>query len=214
MRGFYPILDLDSCHGNGLLPIDVAARLLSVAPKVLQLRAKSASAREIFALLKALRPLTRSAGTLLIANDRPDLAVLAGCDGVHLGQEDLPVAEVRSFAPGLRIGVSTHSIEQLHQALSENPDYVAFGPVFPTRSKARSEACVGVEQLHAAGALCRERGVPLVAIGGIDLARIAQVTPAADLVAVIGAFMGPDLDSVTRGAEALTQAIHAANSPA
>jgi thiamine-phosphate pyrophosphorylase len=210
MRGLYPILDIDSCRARGLDPIDVAERLLLTRPAMLQLRAKSASARETFDWLRALRPLTRAAGTLLMANDRPDLAQLAECDGVHLGQEDLPIAEARRFAPTLRVGISTHDLTQLHQALQQRPDYIAFGPIFPTRSKADAEVCVGVHKLTLAGQACRAAGIPLVAIGGIELERVAEVIPAADLIAVIGACMGADLAEVAARTQALNAAVQRA----
>jgi thiamine-phosphate pyrophosphorylase len=189
LRGLYPIVDTEALAARGLPLVPFAEQVLAARPPVLQLRAKSLGGRETLALLRALVPLARSAGTLLFANDRPDLALLAGADGVHVGQSDLPLAEVRRFAPSLKVGVSTHDESELQQALTEGPDYVAFGPVFSTRSKAAPEPTVGVERLASAAVLARRAGVPLVAIGGIDGARVEQAAAHADLVAVIAALL-------------------------
>jgi thiamine-phosphate pyrophosphorylase len=206
LRGLYPIVDADALAERGLAPIPFAAKVLEARPPILQLRAKTLGARETLALLRELLPLVRRAGTLLFANDRPDLALLAGADGVHVGQSDLPIADVRRFAPGLKVGVSTHELPELEQALAEQPDYVAFGPVFSTRSKATPEPTVGLELLSSAGELARRAGVPLVAIGGIDRARIGQAGAHADLIAVIAALLphGTGLEGVAETARELS----------
>lgn len=185
----YPIVDVDTLRARGVPIVPFAERVLCVRPFMLQLRAKSSGARETLELLRALVPLCRAQRTLLFANDRPDLAVLAGADGVHVGQDDLPLPEVRRFAPGLRVGVSTHDLTQLDAALELAPDYVAFGPVFTTRSKARPDPVVGVDGLHAAAERARTRGVDLVAIGGIDRARARELAGAGVIAAVIAALI-------------------------
>lgn len=189
MRGLYAIVDSDflSSRGHDLVPF--AEAVLRARPALLQVRAKNDGARTVLGWLRALREPSRQSGTLLFANDRPDLAVLAGCDGVHVGQEDVRVEDVRRFAPGLKVGVSTHDVGQLVAALDAAPDYVAYGPVFATTSKARPDPAVGVEGLAAAHGLCRERGVPLVAIGGIDVARAPTVAAHAELLCVISALL-------------------------
>ena len=209
LRGVYPIVDLESLERRGFDAIDFAEQVLAARPALVQLRAKSAGARLTLELLRALLPLCRKAGTLLFANDRPDLAVLAGADGVHVGQDDLPLAEVRRFAPGLRVGVSTHDFEQLERALAERPDYVAFGPVFATASKRNHEPVVGLEGLERAHELSAAAKVPLVAIGGIDLERAALAGAHAEVVAVIGALLpaAASLDVVTERALALQRAV-------
>lgn len=202
MRGLYAIVDQDTL-GTELIPF--AEAVLRARPAALQLRAKQAGARETLALLRALVPLCRAQGVPLFANDRPDLAVLAGTDGVHVGQEDLPVAEVRAFAPKLRVGVSTHTADELAAALEATPDYVAFGPVFATRSKAQPDDVVGLGGLERASRAARSHGVPLVAIGGIDAPRAASIAPLADAAAVIAA-LGRD----PAQAEATARALHLA----
>ena len=218
MRGLYPIVDVDSLRELGLaLPpleavVAFARRVLLARPPLLQLRAKHAGVRDTLQLLRALRPLCSEFGALLIANDRPDLAVLGQCDGVHIGQDDLPLPLVRKLAPGLLVGVSTHTLEQLAAALGEKPDYVAFGPVFATSSKERADPSVGLALLAQAHSEAQRAGIPLVAIGGINLERARQVGEHAELAAVIAA-LSPNpgsLGGVTEAAQALQAILSAA----
>ncbi len=206
MNRLYPIIDLDSLAARGLEPLAFAERVLTARPRWLQLRAKRASARETLDILDQLLPLCRAAGSELFANDRPDLALLAGAAGVHVGQTDLPVSAVRRIAPKLKIGVSTHNREQLLHALAEAPDYVAFGPVFATQSKERPDPVVGMEGLREACALAEQRGIPLVAIGGITLERSAEIAALGAFAAVIGALVDSELAAVERRAAALARA--------
>jgi thiamine-phosphate pyrophosphorylase len=212
VRGLYPIVDVDSLRdldGAARSVVEFAECVLEARPPLLQLRAKHSGTGETLELLRALRPLCSAAGTWLIANDRADLAVLAGCDGVHVGQGDLPLPIVRLIAPGLRVGVSTHDLTQLAAALAEKPDYVAFGPVYGTVSKERPDETVGVSGLAAAHALARAAGIPLVAIGGITLERTAEVAPHCELAAVIAALhpVRTTLDGVSERARALHSAL-------
>jgi thiamine-phosphate pyrophosphorylase len=196
VRGLYPIIDVEALSARGFDPLAFAECVLSTRPPLLQLRNKTGAARDTLALLRALAPLCRRAGTRLFANDRPDLAVLAGADGVHLGQDDLPPEAARQFAPELGLGLSTHDLPQLERALEANPTYVAFGPIFDTRSKRNPDQVVGLDGLARAAELTRARGVPLVAIGGIELERAPEVARHADLCAVIAALVAPGLGEV------------------
>jgi thiamine-phosphate pyrophosphorylase len=194
MQGLYPIIDVDSLRALKLPVLDFARRVLEVRPKLVQLRAKHTTARETLELLRALRELCRARGVELYANDRPDLALLAECDGVHVGQDDLPVSDVRRVAPGLKVGVSTHDARQLEQALGASADYVAFGPVFSTNSKAQPAPLVGLEGLRDAAKTAKAAGVPLVAIGGIDFERAPSIAEVGVGAAVIGALLPSDGD--------------------
>jgi thiamine-phosphate pyrophosphorylase len=207
LRGLYPIIDLDALDRSGHAPIAVAERVLNAAPPLLQLRAKHASSRRTLALLRELSPLCRRRGTLLFANDRPDLAVLSGADGVHLGQDDLPIEAARRIAPGLRIGVSTHDLRQLEDALSHTPDYVAFGPVFGTTSKEHPDPIVGLDALSAAARRAGKLGIPVVAIGGIDLTRAPAIAAHGAIGAVIGALLDTSLPAIEARAQALHEAL-------
>lgn len=212
MKGLYAIVDTKLLAARGTDPIAYARALLEARPAALQLRAKDLPAREILSLLRALGPICRQAGVPLVANDRADLAALAGCDIVHIGQEDLPYELVHRVCPQLAVGISTHNPEQLERALASQPRYVAFGPVFETASKASPDPVVGVEGLRAAAKRARAAGVPIVAIGGITLARVPEVAPHADACAVIADLYlpGATLRDVTERARAFQAALGAA----
>jgi len=197
MRGIYPIVDLEVCAELDLDPLELTVALLPAKPPLLQLRAKRAAPRVVLAVLRGLRDVLTGSGTRLIANDRPDLAVIAGCDGVHLGQEDIPLQAARRFAPSLVFGCSTHSLEQLQQALLDKPDYVAFGPVFPTRTKSDASAVVGTRRLAEAARLARAAGIPLVGIGGLTSDNVDEVASDLDLASVISAVHVRDPSRVT-----------------
>ncbi len=206
MRGLYAIVDTDSLNARGVDPVAFAEALLEARPAALQLRDKQGSAKSTLALLKQIGILARRAGVPFFANDRADLALVAGCDGVHVGQEDLPVSAVRllaSRAPGreglspFRVGLSTHDRVELAAALDAGPDYIAIGPVFGTQSKSDASPVVGIEELSERVKLVRERapGLPIVAIGGVTKRTAAQVGALCDAVAVIGALIPPDTGS-------------------
>ncbi len=136
-----------------------------------------------------------------VVNDRVDIAVLAEADGLHLGQDDLPVSEARKLFEG-PIGLSTHDLEQARAAHREGADLIGFGPVFATRSKDRPDPVVGLEGLEA---VCAELPLPVVAIGGLTPERAAQARAAgAPLVAAIGAVSLAD--DVRSAAEAMHRA--------
>ncbi len=206
MRGLYPIVDVDSLQTAKIAPLELARAVLGVRPAVLQLRAKTSPAREVLALLRELVPICHAAGTLLVNNDRADLALLAGAGAVHVGQDDLGIEDARRIAPGLRVGVSTHDLAQLERALAHAPDYVAFGPVFATRTKENPDPVVGLDGLARASRAARAAGIPLVAIGGIDASNAAAVAEHADLGAVISALVPADRD-LDRAARELHRAL-------
>ena len=170
--------------------------LLASGVTLIQYRNKQGNARQMLQEARELRriagaTLTKSAGVghpLLIMNDRADLALAAGFDGVHVGQDDLSPEAVRSIiGPHLFLGVSTHNPAQIAAADKTDADYVAIGPVFATSSKEKPDPVVGLEGVGRARELTRK---PLVAIGGITLERAAEVIGAgADSVAVISALV-------------------------
>ncbi len=197
MRGLYAIVDLDVLDTRGLDPVAFAAAALGAKPCALQLRAKSATAERTIALLRALKPLCAEAGVPLVANDRPDLALVGGADFVHVGQTDASPSLVHTVAPNLALGISTHTPEQLNEALHARPSYVAFGPVWSTSSKLLADPVVGVQGLKQAARLVRlferEHGSapPLVAIGGVTLDRIAEIAGYVAAAAVISDLVPP-----------------------
>ena len=142
---------------------------------VLQLRDKRLADRELIDRARRLRRLTRGTATLLIINDRPDLAALAQADGVHVGQEELSVKDARSIVgPDVLIGVSTHSIEQARQAVLDGANYLGVGPTFPSGTK-QFDHFPGLELLRAVAAEIR---LPAFAIGGITRENLDQVKSA------------------------------------
>jgi thiamine-phosphate pyrophosphorylase len=214
MRGLYAIADVETLAAFRCDPVAFAEAVLTVRPAALQLRAKETPARETLAMLRAIAPLCHRVGVPLVANDRPDLALLAGCDLVHVGQDDIPIDRVRRIAPGIGVGVSTHDASQLDAALATRPAYVALGPIFETRSKRNADPVVGLAVLRQGHARAMAADIPLVAIGGISRERARALVGAADAIAVIGelipraaidagAPMNEILEDVARRARAL-----------
>jgi thiamine-phosphate pyrophosphorylase len=211
--GLYAIVDIETLQVRRIDPIAFARAVLRARPAALQVRSKASPMRETLGLLRELQPLCRQARVPLVANDQAELAVLASCDLVHVGQTDEPIARVRRRFPGLAVGVSTHSLRQLDAALAERPAYVACGPVFSTRTKIGADPAIGVAELATAHARATAAGIPLVAIGGITRDRAAELLGAADAVAAISDLVpreppassgtGPWFRSVTERARAL-----------
>jgi len=177
----YPIIDSTLAGDRALAFVEALA---SAGVRLIQLRHKSSPPAMVCAESKALLSHLSSRGVRLIVNDRPDIAAIVGAGGVHVGQDDLPVAEARKVCgPSRWVGVSTHNLEQLREADRTSADYIAVGPIFPTATKGNPDPVVGVEFVRAARCLTRK---PLVAIGGITAESAEQVFRAgADSVAVI-----------------------------
>ncbi|MBI2804199.1 MAG: thiamine phosphate synthase [Planctomycetes bacterium] len=143
--------------------------------QIIQLREKNVDDRTLLAGARDLRQLTREAGALFIMNDRPDLARLAEADGVHLGQDDMPIRDARRIlGPEAIIGVSTHTIEQVRQAILDGANYIGVGPTFPSETKA-FDALAGLDFVRQAFA---ETSLPAFAIGGVHLDNVDQVVAA------------------------------------
>src|SRR5260221_9248971 len=142
-----------------------AQKLMDAGVKLLQYRAKHATARELWAESRAIAEAASRVNCKFIVNDRPDVAYLAGADGVHVGQDDLDPEQARAvIGPDRWVGVSTHSLEQFRKAAASSADYIAVGPIFQTSSKANPDPVVGTELLRRGRALTEN---PIVAVGGI-----------------------------------------------
>lgn len=164
LRGFYAVVDRDDAN--------LADALLSAA-NVLQVRMKGAARGDLLRVSRWARGVTAARGALLVVNDDLDVALEVGADAVHLGQDDLPLAEARRLAPSLLVGVSTHDLDQVRRAVLGRADYLGFGPVFGTTTKANPDPTVGIEGLAAA---VRAAGTtPIVAIGGVTPAHAAAI---------------------------------------
>ena len=178
----YAILD-SSCFASSELLFSAAQEFVAAGVTLLQYRNKTGNPRQI---LNDARELKRVLGNSvqMIMNDRADLAVAAGFDGVHVGQEDLSPESARTvIGPDLILGVSTHNPEQLKEADQTSANYLAIGPVFATSSKTNPDPVIGLEGVRKARALT---GKPLVAIGGITRSNALSVIEAgADAVAII-----------------------------
>ena len=182
----YPITDTSI---SGLSHRDQVKQLIEGGATLIQLREKRASPREFFQDAREALSIAHAAGIKLVINDRVDIAMAVGADGVHLGQTDMPVEAARRLLGDQSIiGFSTHNLNQVEEAVRWPIDYLAFGPIFPTATKEHPDPIVGLHQLPqikgAAGSL------PLVAIGGISADKVREVLiSGADSVAVISAVL-------------------------
>ncbi len=140
--------------------------------KVLQLREKHLTDREILLAAEKILKITKNTNTKFIINDRADLAYISDADGVHLGKDDIPYKEARKLLPKKIIGLSTHSILQAKKALSQNPDYIGFGPIYKTPTKKIPDPVVGTKLLTE---VLSFSNIPVVAIGGIDETNLDKV---------------------------------------
>jgi thiamine-phosphate pyrophosphorylase len=195
IRGYYAILDRDDEQLATILVTPAADG--GAGASVLQVRLKPASTQEILAAARMARRVTRAAGALLVVNDRLDIALACDADGVHLGQDDLPYADAAAALGARRssmmIGVSTHDLAQVSAAARAGADYLGFGPVFATGTKANPDPIVGVAGLAAAVQVAGT--VPVVAIGGVTLASARAVADtgaaAACAIAAVNAAADP-----------------------
>ena len=165
---------------------------LDAGVRLFQLRMKTPEARPFYELAAVLCAAVKQGGGTFIVNDRCDVAAAVGADGVHLGQDDMPLADARAIVgPGTLIGISTHTLAQATEAEAGGADYIGFGPVFPTTTKEHPDPVVGVDGLREVRSRIR---IPIVAIGGITLKNAADVRAAgADCCAVASAVLSaPD----------------------
>jgi thiamine-phosphate pyrophosphorylase len=186
-----------------------AERLLAGGARVVQLRDKESDGRTLLEAARRLRALTRQASALFIVNDRLDIALMAEADGVHVGQDDLPVAAVRKVAAqcgreDLIVGLSTHDLAQVSEARELGADYIGFGPIHTTATKKDALSPRGTGLLKEAVELAGKM-LPIVAIGGIGLPSLDPVvSTGVAMAAVIGDILQAP-DPVARAA-----AIHGA----
>ena len=182
---------------NGRSNPEVLAGLIEGGSRIVQLREKDLSERDFFRLAEVFRERTAKAGMLLIIDDRVDVAIAVGADGVHLGQEDLPLPQARKIAPDLLIGASSHNLDEALQAQDEGADYVNIGPIFPTRTKAGVQRFLGPQAISQ---IAPHLHIPFTVMGGIKEANIEQVLRiGAGKVAVVTAItQAPDIAQAVR----------------
>jgi thiamine-phosphate pyrophosphorylase len=165
----YVVITAAFCAGRAAL--EVLEETLAAGVRLVQMREKELSGRALYELAREFRQRTGAVGALLIIDDRVDLALASGADGVHLGQEDLPVSAARLMAPDLLIGASTHSLEEALAAENAGASYVNIGPVFATQTKPGATP-LGPEALERIAPYLR---IPWTTMGGINPGNIGQV---------------------------------------
>lgn len=173
-QGIYALTSFE--HSRGRSNLEVVREILDAGVKIIQYREKDAGKKHKYRECLEIRRLTRQAGALFIVNDDVDIALAVQADGVHVGQDDLPVEVVRRLVgPDMIIGLSTHSPEQARAAVESGADYIGVGPIFATNTKKDVCAPVGLEYLKY---VVEHINIPFVAIGGIKEHNIAQVVQA------------------------------------
>jgi thiamine-phosphate pyrophosphorylase len=195
----------DERLSRGLSHVEIARRAARGGADVIQLRDKGLSGRDLYSVAKQVRAVLDRRDILFIVNDRVDVALATGADGVHLGQSDIPLLAVRAMVPqGFIIGVSVGNVEQAVEAERSGADYIALSPVFDTASKSDAGAGHGLTTLSEIRSMI---DIPLVAIGGIDESNLCQVIEAgADGVAVVSAVVSQeDVESATRRLKAMVR---------
>ena len=181
----------DESLSKGHTHVDLARMALAGGADVIQLRDKKLGGKELLKYALEIRELTKNSGALFIVNDRLDVALASGADGVHLGQDDLPAGFVRKLCPpGFIIGVSAGTVDEAIHAERDGADYVGLGPIFNTASKTDAGPACGLDTLRAIkGSIT----IPVVAIGGIGQYNAADVlSSGADGLAVISAVVSQD----------------------
>ncbi len=186
----YPVLSSEFTCGRSVL--EVLAQIASGGARIVQLREKAKTKREVFELAVAYRKVCDKYSMLLIVNDHVDVALAAGADGVHLGQDDLPVSAARAIAPDLLLGASTHSREEALEAQAAGADYVNLGPIYPTATKLVPTGVVGIQLIKEVAPLLhipftvmggiKEHHLPeLLAAGARRIAMVTEITQADDV---------------------------------
>lgn len=189
LSGLYVILDTQALQGRN--HVEVAGQVIKGGTSVIQLRDKMQSRNNLLPLARDLNKLCAEYGVLFIINDYLDIALAVDADGLHLGQDDLPVSEARRLLPIDKIiGCSTTSVDQAEKAQAEGADYVAVGAIYPTVSKTSTTTPAKVVGLEMIREIRKAVSIPIVAIGGINAENISDVKNAgADAVAVISAIL-------------------------
>ena len=186
----YPVVSSEFCAGRSVA--EVIAAIADGGAKIIQLREKHRSDADLFALANQVRAITNRYDMLLIIDDRLDIALACGADGVHLGQDDLPVAEARRLAPELLIGSSTHNAAEIVSAQQAGTGYLNIGPIYPTRTKSVACGALGVplftelkELVHCPfsvmGGIKAHHLPELRALGAKHIAMVTEITTAPDI---------------------------------
>ena len=190
----YPVVSSEFCCGRDV--VDIVSAIGSAGAKIVQIREKNISDAAMFELVKRCRQITDQHNMLLIVDDRLDIAMAAGADGVHLGQDDFPLAEAKKLAPGMFFGVSTHDASEIRKALADGCSYLNIGPMFPTNTKSVACGALGLELIEELKQLV---SCPFSVMGGIKehhlemlhskgfrhIAMVTEITQAPDVEAKV-----------------------------
>ncbi len=166
----YPVITTAFCKGRRA--VDVLEAVAAGGARIVQLREKSLADREYLALACEFRRITKVYGMLLIIDDRVDIALASGADGVHLGLDDMPIDKARLIAPGLIIGASTHSLAEALSAQDAGADYINIGPLFATATKADAPPALGPETLKE---IIPHVSIPFTVMGGIKKRHVPEL---------------------------------------
>ncbi len=198
--GLYPVISSEFCAGRS--PLEVFELAARGGASVIQVREKHLPDDELYKLVRQCRPVADRYGVLLIVDDRAEVAARAGADGVHIGQDDMSVAEVRAIDPELMIGKSTHNLDELLAAQEEGTDYLNIGPIFATQTKSVSYPAVGVDVLRQ---LIPSVKIPFSVMGGIKLRHLPELISAGAMriAMVTEVTQAPDVTAKVRELEAL-----------
>jgi thiamine-phosphate pyrophosphorylase len=168
--GIYPVITDEFCGGRSI--IYVLRQVVEAGVKIVQLRQKNSTKKELYLLALEFRKITGYHGVKLIINDHLDIAIASGADGVHLGQDDLPCAAARALAPDIIIGVSTHNEKEIACAKRDGATYANIGPVFETNTKDLPMKPLGLEYVYR---VSPKIGMPFTVMGGIKKENIASL---------------------------------------
>ena len=197
----YPVVSGEFCAGRSVP--EVISAIAAGGAKIVQLREKHRPDRELLKLACVCREITAKYGMLLIIDDRPDIALACGADGVHAGQEDLPVAAIRKFAPDLLVGCSTHNSEEAAAALRDDTGYFNIGPIYPTQTKSVACGAVGIGMIGRIAPMAGD--VPFSVMGGIKARHIPELRRAGarHIAMVTEITAAPDIEAKVRELRAL-----------
>ena len=190
----YPVISSEFTNGRPVT--EVLKAIADGGARIVQLREKNCTERELYKLAEAYRRITAQYDMLLIVDDHLDIALAVGADGVHLGQDDLPIPVGRRIAPDLLLGSSTHNLAEAQAALADDAGYINIGPVFPTQTKNVSYPPVGLEQLQqiiphvkipfsVMGGIKERHLAELIAAGATRIAMVTEITQAPDITAKV-----------------------------
>ena len=190
----YPVISSEFCNGRNVC--DILSGIASAGAKIVQIREKNISDCAMFELVQKCKTITSKYQMLLIVDDRVDIAMAAGADGVHLGQDDFPLTEAKKLAPELLFGVSTHNTDEILKALAEGCSYLNIGPMFPTQTKSVACGALGLEKIEQLKSLVtcpfsimggiKEHHLPLLCSKGFKhIAMVTEITMAPDVEAKV-----------------------------